>query len=402
MEPKYQHLLYLVGRALFSAHTESLPEDVDWQALYDETRSQAIPLLIYDCLTAEERTAMPQDLLQQWKRTALSMLWWNEQVAAEQRNVLEKIDRAGMPCVVLKGTSAAINYPNPQLRTLGDIDLLTAPEHRAAIRGLLEEMGYQPPQERHHCHDSMSNGRMVVELHWEPNGVPDSALGDQIRTYLRPFINQPQIVDGIPMLPPCPRAVVLLLHKLEHIVSSGLGLRQLCDWAVFVHREVTPECWKELSVLLDTFGLRIFAEVVTRICVDHLSLPAREAPWCMDADTVLCEELLQDMLDTGNFGKKEERYGQRLFTNPQARGRISSFILTGVSACQTHWPPCKQNPLLLPLAPVILLLRYRRQRQEGKRPPLHLVQMYQGAEQRQKINAALRPFLPTIQKETRS
>lgn len=395
MEVIYQHLLCLAGRALFSAHTEPLPKEIDWQALYDEARNQALTLLLFGCLNAEERAAMPPALLEQWKRQALSILWWNKQILTEQDKILRQIRSLGIPCVLLKGTSSAISYPDPQLRASGDIDLLVAAEDRAAVRAVLGKMGYRPPLDHHHCHDSMAKGKLVVELHWEPNGVPDSAVGNKIRAYLRPFIHHPQMVDDIPMLPPCPRAVVLLLHKLEHIISTGLGLRQLCDWAVFVHRELTPECWNKLSVLLHAFGLMVFAKVVTRICVDHLSLPAQDAPWCMDADVVLCEELLQDMLRTGNFGAKEERYGQRLFTDPRAKGRLSSFLRVGVSACRVHWPPCKQYPLLLPVAPVALLLRYRKQRKLGQRPPLHLRQLYQDAEQRQKLNAALRPFLPT-------
>lgn len=395
MEGTYQYLLYLTGRALFLAHTQPLPKDIDWQTLYYEARSQALTLLIFDCLSAEERAAMPPELLEQWKQQALYILWKNEKILAEQSEVLHQIRSLGISCVILKGTSSAISYPKPQLRAAGDIDLLAAPEDRAAIRELLVKRGYQPPADHHHCHDSMAKRKLVVELHWEPNGVPDSAVGNKIRAYLLPFVKQPQMVDGLPMLPPCPRAVVLLLHKLEHIINTGLGLRQLCDWAVFVHRELTQECWNELSELLHTFGLMRFTKVVTRICVDHLSLPAQDAPWCMDADIALCEELLQDMLRTGNFGKKEERYGQRLFTDPQAKGRISSFLRIGISACQVHWPPCKQCPLLLPVAPAALLLRYRKHRKLGQRPPLHLIQMYQGAEKRQKLNAALRPFIPT-------
>ncbi|MCB7187645.1 nucleotidyltransferase family protein, partial [Anaerostipes caccae] len=64
---------------------------------------------------------------------------------------------------------------------------------------------------------------------------------------------------------------MLLLHKLEHITSSGLGLRQLCDWAVFVHRDMTPERWEDLLPKLSRFGLLHFARVITRICVEDLA-----------------------------------------------------------------------------------------------------------------------------------
>ena len=392
METLYDNLLYLVGRALFSANEQSLPPDTNWKSLYMEAKNQAITLLLYDCLTDAERSMMPTELLDQWKREALSILWWNEQLLAEQKEILSQIAASGIPCVILKGTSSAIHYPKPQLRASGDIDILVAPENKLAVRDLLEKRGYRRPDSHHHCHYSMSKGRKVVELHWEPNGLPDNAVGQAIRDYLKPFPAQAQVADHTFMLPPCPQALVLLLHKLEHIVNTGLGLRQLCDWAVFVHKEVTPTLWTELSALLDSFGLLLFTKVVTRICVDHFSLPVDDAPWCMDADPTLCRELLQDILRTGNFGKKEERYGQRLFTNPQANNRISSFFRTGISACQTHWPACKHFPLLLPAAPVVLLLRYRKQRKLGQRPAFHPIQMYRGAAQRQKLNAALRPF----------
>ena len=128
--------------------------------------------------------------------------------------------------------------------------------------------------------------------------------------------------------------------------------------------------------------------------MEELGLPREDAPWCMTADEALCRALLADILRTGNFGCKEERYGQRLFTDGRAENRLVSFFRTGVETCHTHWPACKEHPLLLPVAPAVLVLRYREQRKTGKRPPFRPLAAYRGAGERQKIYHALRPFEP--------
>ena len=108
----------------------------------------------------------------------------------------------------------------------------------------------------------------------------------------------------------------------------------------------------------------------------------------------LCRALLADILRTGNFGCTEERYGQRLFTDGRAENRLVSFLRTGVETCYTHWPACKEHPLLLPAAPAVLVLRYREQRKTGKRPPFRPLAAYRSAGERQKLYHALRPFEP--------
>ena len=155
---------------------------------------------------------------------------------------------------------------------------------------------------------------------------------------------------------------------------------------------MTPERWEELLPKLSRFGLLHFARVITRICVENLALPPEDAPWCMTADEGLCRALLEDILRTGNFGCKEERYGQRLFTDGRAENRLVSFFRTGVETCHTHWPACKEHPLLLPVAPAVLMLRYRGQRKAGKRPAFRPLAAYRGAGERQKLYHALRPF----------
>lgn len=393
VESKSELLLGLLGRALFGRETV-IPSGADWDALALEARQQTVHLLVFDCLTDAERAAMPPETEARWRRAALAALWQNERIAAEQRRILALLKQNGIPCVILKGSSSAMHYPKPELRCAGDIDLLLPPGRIPQAQELLLRKGYAPPQDAHPFHYSMRRDSFVTELHFEPPGLPRGDIGDSLRRYFQAAERRAVLSDGLPVLPPEQQAVLLLLHKLEHIVSSGLGLRQLCDWAVFVHRELTAGLWETLEPLLKQWGLLRFAQIITRICVEALALPAEDAPWCMAADGAVCRALLLDILHTGNFGCKENRYGQRLFTDARSGNRLTSFFRVGLDACRTHWPACREHPALLPAAPFVLTGRYLRLRREGKRAPFRPLAVFQGAGERQRLYQALRPFLP--------
>jgi hypothetical protein len=84
---------------------------------------------------------------------------------------------AGCSPVLLKGGAAAIQfYPLPHLRTMGDIDLLVAPDKYAAIAEVLRDLGFEqrrqhPPvaiDYRTHHHDMPfwhARRRLWVEVH---------------------------------------------------------------------------------------------------------------------------------------------------------------------------------------------------------------------------------------------
>lgn len=387
-----QILLGLLGRALFHAEFTFDAKTAPWEELFAESCAQTVELLVFDALTNNERALMSAGTASAWQRAALQRLGRNEQLRYEQGRILAALQKEKLSCVVLKGSSCAQNYPDPALRCAGDIDLLVGKEGLAPARKVLESFGYAAYEEPHPFHLHMRKGAQVVELHHEPAGIPDGEMGEALRCFFAGSEQQAPIQNTLPVLPVKEQAVMLLLHKLEHIVSSGLGLRQLCDWAVFVKSRLANEEWQRLEPILKDFGLLHFARIVTRICVEYLHLPKEAAPWCLDADRQLARRLLEDILRTGNFGRKENRYGQRLFTDANSSSRLTSFMKVGIQTCRNHWPPCERYPVLLPVAPVVLLARYRKHRQGGLRPAFRPQEAYKSAKGRQSLYAELKPF----------
>lgn len=375
-------LLGLLKRALFGEPFSFAEEDLDWAALLKDAKAQAVQLLLYDCLTAAERASMPQGIEERWRLSALQVFRKNITLAHEQEEILQTFRDVHIDCSVLKGSTCAKNYPKSELRCAGDIDLVVAKKDIRQAQALLESNGYVVKGKKCPWHIAMCRDNVIVELHFEPAGLPDGKIGEELKQYFR----------TLPRLDGCQEAVALLLHKLNHIRNGGLGLRQLCDWALFVKEQIDADVWKALEPQLRKFGLLQFAKVVTRLCVDYLGLDRAYAPWCMDTERDVVLALLEDILQTGNFGCKENRYGQHLFTDGGPGGRIKSLWRVGTKTCQAHWPVCKRYPLLLSVAPFLLVAQHIKLRCSGKQPPFHLFAAFHSAKPRQRLYQMLKPF----------
>ena len=395
-------VLRLIGRALFG-HAVTLDSDTDLNAVLCEAKDQSMLATVYCSLTEEELSRISPADQQKWRMTFFKFVAKSQQLLYEQANVISLLEKNGTRFALLKGSSCAANYPDPSLRAMGDVDILVAPDEQRAVVELLQADGYsEVVEEDHHCHLTVRKERVSVEVHREPNGLfinEDDALRERIDAFFADALDRVQMENGYPALSDRHQAVVLILHKLEHFLAGGLGLRQLCDWAMFVQKRMTAELWGELEPLLESFGLLTFTLMVTRACIDHLGLPTEDAPWADSADKELSDKVMEHIIKSGNFGVKDKAYGEKFFVDSHSKSRISSLFKTVGASCRTHWPVCARHPILMPVAPFVVYARYLKLRREGKRDKFRPVQLYQRAGSRQQLYRDLKPFVADQTKE---
>ena len=101
-------------------------------------------------------------------------------------------------------------------------------------------------------------------------------------------------------------------HLWHHCVSSGVGLRQLCDLAVFlsIHDVDRDYLGRILTEMKDIKPWKTFGCVL----VDYLGLPEHRFPFYDSRRRHKGELLLKLILSDGNFGhyrdyNREKRYG---------------------------------------------------------------------------------------------
>lgn len=149
----------------------------------------------------------------------------------------------------------------------------------------------------------------------------------------------------IPVLPSLQNGLVLMLHIVKHL-KSGLGLRQIIDWMMYMDKQLDNEKWEEYSSVYEKAGLKPLAVTVTKMCQIYLGL-SQKITWCNnDADETLCEELMEYILMKGNFGHKENIDEVRV-VNALARtngiaGRMRDLQKNGIK----NWKLLKKYPKL--------------------------------------------------------
>ena len=386
-------MLNLLACELFGREMEIDASKVDWHRVLAEANRHVLTAFLYPGL--RRLNGVPEEILSRARNAAMLSAARMEESLRAQDGVLELMRSQSIPCAVLKGFSAACRYPHPELRVPGDIDILVLPSHLSAACAEMEGVGFKKELslEKHEC---LSRANTWVEVHQMVTAFPESEKGNYAREFMNGALSHTQDMEiqGIrfPILDSIYQMIGLLAHKEQHLATSGIGLRQICDWAVTMHalREQIGE--KEIATL-ERCGLLHFAKVVTRLCEKYLGLPP--CPWCQNAMDDQVDALMEDILSAGNF---HEQYGKRPFTGvlTDAYGSGKSSVLRNYfhyirKRIDQDYSWAK-NPLWIPAFGLFFPMRYCVRVLIGKRKKINVSQAVHTAQYREKMIRSLKLY----------
>ena len=107
---------------------------------------------------------------------------------------------------------------------------------------------------------------------------------------------------SIPVLPVTFNAFFLFQHLFIHFVNFGVGLRQVCDWVLFLHKHRKEIDGDEFKSLAKRFALLYPMQLFARIAVDHLGAPEFIFPFPMISNNRHADKVMHDIIENGNFG----------------------------------------------------------------------------------------------------
>ena len=393
-----QTLLTLLRTSLWS-DSVAIPSEVNWQLVGKFAKEQGVLSFLYDGAIAAKKD-VPVELLQKWKTATIQGVIRNELLLQAQDEVLTGFEDAGILCAILKGSSVARYYPQPDLRVLGDIDILVKESDVERAREILGDIGYTFHESGHKFHLGFTRPGSYVELHYNVTKLPDSAGGRATGKVIDTFlfdINQGRVSNHkFPILSETNQAVMLLLHMIRHMFSSGIGLRQLCDWAVYTASSDKALFVKETLPVLERCGLRKYAEVATQSCIKYLGLSDEGMAWCMSATEEECGLFITDVFHEGNLGAANRERTASWFIDSTEMGNkgssLKALIVRLNQLAYSHFPVAKKCPILLPLLWIYLLVRYFWRAMLGKRPKRSLTNAVKTAKKQRDLYETVKAF----------
>lgn len=260
------------------------------------------------------RNLVPEKVINVFNNMKFSTGLRNFKINSFLAGLIKYMNDSGIEPLLLKGQGVAQNYIYPEIRQAGDIDLLLNGEDYKKAVDLLEPKAGRLEKERHSIlHYGMHFGDMEVELH----GTVNSNFGKRFNSHLddmqaKMFERKDfryWLCEGINI--PIPSAnfdsVFIFTHFLDHFYFGGLGLRQICDWAMFLHNN--RDFIDKESLQKDIISLGLMKEWKSFGCfvVKYLGLPENEMPF-YDGSFLKNSDKIRDFLfESGNFGRSFQR-----------------------------------------------------------------------------------------------
>ena len=239
--------------------------EADWKSIFQLADEQTVSALLLDVMSLLPSECITIPLGNKLKR--IVTMQRIEQINRLHRKVIVKIDQAlkseGIPVVFMKGQTTALRYPNPFHRTPGDIDFVVNPKDFKKTIDVLEKIG-KVDHNLVHEHHGMA---------W---------------------------VDGV------------ISHMVNHVYEEGLGLRQVIDYAMFLHRCADKVNWMQHYGYLHEMHMERAWRIFTCICVVYLGmpLPSQVEPFSHQ-EKVWAEKMMTDIMRVGNFGRGEYVFHHR-------------------------------------------------------------------------------------------
>ena len=321
-----------------------IPEDTNWESVYKAAKMQCIVPLI--------SSRIPGEYKNEWLEVSFQSKAHFMQMIYEQNCLVSLFKDNEIPFVILKGTSAAIYYPIPSLRSFGDIDIYISEEYLITAQSLLEEKGYQFIKTDESEYVYVKNG-ISIELHIKITGTYYKDIEKTIINGLNNAVEYSINNCRFPGLPSYENGISLLGHIMHHLKSYGIGLRQIIDWMMYVHNELDDCAWtNHFRSLAEEAGLDKLAINVTFMCKKWLGLPD-DITWCKSADEDVADQLLVRILNDGNFGCDRAPY-ENIRISIKNEGLFSHLQTSGIA----NWRLAQKHAVFKPFAWLYQICRY--------------------------------------------
>lgn len=262
-----------------------IPDNTDWKTIEDLALRHGLSAIVLDGierLPDEQRPS--KELLLQWIGNTLQS--YEHRYDLYRRVIAELAswyNLHGFKMMILKGYACALNWPKPEHRPCGDIDIWVFGKQKDADEQLEKEKGMKIDTSHHH-HTVFNWRDFSVENHYyfiniyrnHPNRKQEILLKELGKDDSH-FVE----LKGERVYLPSPNlhAFFLLRHTMGHFVTSEITIRQVLDWAFFVEKQGKDVDWDWLLQLLDEYDMRDFFNCLNAICVYDLGFDAEIFPY---------------------------------------------------------------------------------------------------------------------------
>jgi hypothetical protein len=301
LSKQFEDLLSLVRLGI--GHASCTPStDVEWQSIGVLARKHGITAVILDGIERlPDDKRPPKELTLQWIGEVLQN--YENRYELYCRSIAELAgfyNGHGYKMMVLKGYACSLDWPKPEHRPCGDIDIWVFGHQKFCDVLLSSEENIEVDYSHHHHTVFYWQGFMVenhydfINIHHHKSNAGFEKLLKELGQDDSHYINA--YGETIYLPSPNLHALFLLKHIMIHFAAEHVFLRQILDWAFFVSKHTQDVDWEWLEKVMDCYGMRPLYEIINSICIEDLGFNANYFP-AVQNDPLLKHRVLNEILN---------------------------------------------------------------------------------------------------------
>lgn len=313
MNDSKQILLKLLQYAAGNGHG-TLPSGFDnWKEVFNLANEQGVAAVAVDGLSKYYEQGGAPLSLDKAKFEKVKFEWYGTLCQSEEKyseyegkisQLAAYFEGIGMKMMVLKGYGVGQDWPIPNHRPVGDIDIWLFGKQKEADMSIERDLGLKVDNSHHH-HTIFFYKGLMVENHYDfipPNRPSSIKIEKRLKKLAEDFI--PAEIKNICLPTSEFNALFLLHHSAGHFSSVCINMRQVLDWLFFVrahHKEID---WNSLYEILREENIDHFANSLNAIGVKYLGFEPSIFHE-IEKDSALVDRIIEDILEP-EFKEQED------------------------------------------------------------------------------------------------
>ena len=313
---KEQLFFSILRSVLWDTPTE-VPTDTDWQGVLNLAARQKC-LHAFSVWLKAHRVYTPFD--KQLTPTMYMVLQRLARLNQLAISVIDLLEAHHIPATLIKGYSLSGLYPDPDTRDFGDVDIYVGEEHYERAAEIVTA-AYPDAHWHSGTHGGIhyilvidENLDRVVELHRVTMEFHDKKADALYQAFTLRYLGHSTTLNiygkAVAVPSAAYNALYVFMHAWHHFESTGVGFRQLGDWALclkLAHKQLMPAEWQmltqEIDEMLTALHMKTVWQTFGHILVKELHLPIEAFPLYTTEYQKRANRLLRQLLRDGHGGR---------------------------------------------------------------------------------------------------
>lgn len=223
----------------------------------------------------------------------------------------------GIAYVVFKGLAVARHYPEPLVRTMGDVDFYVPQRYFLRAVDVIERgLHVEIDKEEVDKHYSFDWQGIRFEMHYQIETFGshrhqlcfDWMIDEAMAEHTDSFSVCDSDGNEICVLPPTEDLIVVFKHWFNHLLVEGVGLRQTLDLAVLLNAYRDKINVGRLMTALDGIGYIKAFRAMLAMMKRYFGTDWLDSTFVLGSrDERYANKLMAAVMESGNFGRKAYR-----------------------------------------------------------------------------------------------